>query len=192
MRGDRVGVGDIVAVHDGAWGAGDTTYSDDRRGACGHRKHGIVSRFREHQLGAGSKQGGSRVDVNDGSREWFGGCCVLSCDAVRANSMRGDRMGVGDICAVQGGAWGSRNTTCGDDGRGEDRQRDRSILDGHWKGKHGEGIQQGGDRVGISDGARGWTCGFWVHGDDAVKADGMRGDSVGVGYISARQHRAWV
>jgi hypothetical protein len=99
--------------------------------------------------------------------------------------MRGDRVGVGDIGALQGGARGSGDASCGDDGRGAIRQRDRGILDGHWQGELDEGLQQGGDRVGVSDGARGEHGACWFHGDGAFRADGMRGDRVGVGDIGA-------
>ena len=96
-------------------------------------------------------------------------------------------MGVGDIGAVQGGAWDSGDAACGDDGRGAIRQRLGGILDGHWQDQSDEGIQQGGDRLGFSDSARFWfwRCGF--HGDGAVMEDGMRGDRVGVGDIGAVQ-----
>ena len=101
--------------------------------------------------------------------------------------MRGDSVGVGDIGAVQGGLWSSGDTACGDDGRGAIRQRDCGILDGHWQGERDEGIQQGGNRVGVRDGARGWAWCCCLHGDGAGRADGMRGDSVGVGDIDAVQ-----
>ena len=55
--------------------------------------------------------------------------------------MRGDQVGVGDIDAVQSGARCSGDTTCGDDGRGAVRQRDRIILDEHWECERDEGIQ---------------------------------------------------
>jgi hypothetical protein len=101
--------------------------------------------------------------------------------------MRGDRVGVGDIGAVQDGTWGSGDAASGDDGRGAIRQRDRSILDGHWKCERDEGIQQGGDRVDVGDCARGWFGGYHFHGDGALRTDGMRGDRVGVGDIGAVQ-----
>ena len=99
--------------------------------------------------------------------------------------MRGDRLGVGDIGAVPCGARGSGDASCGDDGRGAARQRDRSILDRHLQGELDVGTQQGGDRDFIRDGTRGWVwcCGF--DGDGAVRGDGMRGDRVGVGDIGA-------
>ncbi len=50
-------------------------------------------------------------------------------------------MGVGDIGTVQGGARGSGNNVCGDDGRGATRQRDSGILDGHWEDERDKGKQ---------------------------------------------------
>ena len=94
--------------------------------------------------------------------------------------MRGNRVGVGDVGAVQGGARGSGDASCGDDGRGAIRQRDRGLLDGHWQGERDEGIQQGGDRVCLGDGARVEPGTSSFHGDGTVRADGMRGDRVGV------------
>jgi hypothetical protein len=99
--------------------------------------------------------------------------------------MRGDRVGVGDVGTVQGGARGSGDASCGDDGRESIRQRDRSILDGPWQVDLDEGLQQGGDRVGVGDSAWGWVWFCYFDGDGAVGADGMRGDRVGVGDISA-------
>jgi hypothetical protein len=87
--------------------------------------------------------------------------------------MRGDRVEVGDIGAVQGGAWGSGDAASGAFRRGAAKQRDRSILNGHWQGECHEGMQQGGHRVGSSDSARGWFWGCCFHGEGAVITDGM-------------------
>ena len=99
-------------------------------------------------------------------------------------------MGVSDVGAVQGGLWGSGDASCGDDGRDAIRQRYSGILDGHWEGECDEGIQQGGDRVGMGDGSwfEPWAC--CNHGDGAVRADGMRGDRVGISDIGAVHCRA--
>jgi len=105
--------------------------------------------------------------------------------------MRRIRVEGGDIGAVHGGAWGSGDAACGDDGRGAIRQQDRSILDGHWQGERDEGLQQGGDRVDVGEGVRGWLCGSGIDGEGAVRTDGMRGDKVGVGDIGVVQGGAW-
>ncbi len=95
---------------------------------------------------------------------------------------------VGDISEVAVDAWGSGDTTGGDDGGGAGRERGTGLvgtLYGHWRVERDAGIQQGGDRVGIGDGTRGWFWGCSAHGDCAVRTDGMRGDRVGVGDIGA-------
>ena len=48
--------------------------------------------------------------------------------------MRGDGVGVGDVGAVPGGAWGSGHSASGDDGRGARRERDGGVLGG--RGEH--------------------------------------------------------
>jgi hypothetical protein len=191
MRGDWVGVGDIGAVHDGARGSGDASCGDDGRGAVRQRDHGILDGHWQGKRDEGIQQGGDRDGIGDGARGEHGACCFHCHGAVRADGMRGDSVGVGDIGAVQGGARGSGDTACGDDGRGAIRQRDRGILDGHWQGERDEGIQQGGDRVGVCDSARGWFWRCCFHGDGAVRADGMRGDRVGVGDIGTVQGGSW-
>ena len=42
--------------------------------------------------------------------------------------MRGDGVGVGDISEVSGGAWSSRHSAGGDDGRGASRKRDAGVV----------------------------------------------------------------
>ncbi len=192
MRGDRVGVGHIGTVHGGARGSGDTADGDDGNRACGHRKHGIVNRYWKHKLSSVDQQGGEKVDACAVVRVWFWTCGFNGSGAVRTDGIRWDRVGVGDIGAMQVGAWISGYTECGDDSRRVASQRNHNILDEHWHGERNEGIQQGGDRVGISDGTRGW---FWkcdFHDDGAVRTDGMRGDRVGVGDIGAVHGGAWV
>jgi hypothetical protein len=155
MRGDRVGVGDIGAVSGGALDSRDAACGDDGRGAIRQLFHAVLNGHWQGERDEGIQQGGDRVDGIDG----FGGsiwdCCFHGDGAVRADGMRGDKVGVGDIGAVQGGARGSWDAACGDDGRGAIRQRDRIILNGHWEGERDGGIQQGGDRNGVGHCARG-------------------------------------
>ena len=90
-------------------------------------------------------------------------------------------MGIGDIGAVHDEAWGWWDTTCGgDDGRGEGREQDAVILSGPWLCEQYVSREPCIFWVGISGGSRfvHWACGF--HGEDAIRADGMRGDRVGV------------
>ncbi len=155
MRGDRVGVGDIDEMQGDTLGSGDASCGDDGRGAIRQYDGSILSGpwlCQRHVVSR--KPGGHGVGVSDGARGEHGAFFHDGDGAVRTNRMRGDRVGVGDVGAVQGGARGSGDASCGDDGRGTIRQRDRSFLHGQWQGERDEGIQQGGDRVGISDFAR--------------------------------------
>ncbi len=97
-------------------------------------------------------------------------------------------MGVGDIGAVQSGAWGSGDETYCVDSWRTIWEHERGIISGRWLGQCDASGKQCGDRVGFSDGAwveQPWACGF--HGDGAGRADGMRGYIVGVGDIGAVQ-----
>jgi hypothetical protein len=155
MRGDRVGVGDIDEMQGSAWGSGDASCGDDDRGAARQYDGSILSGSGLYERHVVSREpGGDRDGVSDSARIEPWACCFDGDGAVRADGMRGDRVGVGDVSAMPCWARGSGDASCGDDGRGAIRQRDCSILNGFWDGERDEGIQQGGDRVGISDFAR--------------------------------------
>jgi hypothetical protein len=69
--------------------------------------------------------------------------------------MRGDRVGVGDIDEMQGGAWGLGNASRGNFRRGAAWQYVGSILSGPWLCEwHVVSREPGGDRLGVSDGSR--------------------------------------
>jgi hypothetical protein len=76
------------------------------------------------QRHASGKQCKDGIGTSNGTRvePWAGS--FHGDGAVRADGMRGDRVGVGDVGAVQGGAWGLGDASCGDDGRGAARQYD--------------------------------------------------------------------
>ena len=149
----------------GAWGSGDTTGGDDGRGAGREHDGGILSVPCLYEQYVSWEPCGNWICISDGARvePWAFG--FHGDGAVRADRMRGDRVGVGDIGEVQSAAWGSGDAACGDDGRGAAKQRDCSILDGRWESERDEGIQQGRDRLGVDDGAWGWLWGCGVHGD---------------------------
>ncbi len=130
MRGDRVGVGDVRVLQDGAWLSGDASCGDDGRGATRQRDRGLLHGHWTIERDEGIQQGGDRVGVSVSAGGWFWYCGFDGDGAVRTYRMRGDRVGVGDIGAVPCGARGSGDALCGDDGRESNRQWDRSILDG--------------------------------------------------------------
>ena len=100
-------------------------------------------------------------------------------------------MGVGDIGAVYGGAWGSGYETCVVDGRTEIWEHERGMVGGRWLGQRDASGKQCWDAIGTIIGTRvePWGCGF--DGDCAVRSDWMRGDRVGVGDIDAMPFGAW-
>ena len=100
--------------------------------------------------------------------------------AVRADGMRGDSVGVGDIGAMPCGARCPWDATCIVDDRGAGREHDGGILSGPWLHQGDAEGEQCGYWVGISDsaGVEPWACRY--HGDGAVRADWMRGDRVGI------------
>ncbi len=122
MRGDRVGVGDIGAMPCGARGSGDASCGDDGRGAARQRDHSIFNGHWKCERDGGTQQGEQRDYISDGTRGWVL-CCGFDGDgAVRGDGMRGDRVGVGDICSMSCWARDSGHASCGDDGRGEGRE----------------------------------------------------------------------
>jgi hypothetical protein len=185
MRGVRVGVGDIGAMPCGARGSGDASCGDDGRGEGRECDRGMVGGLGRGENCTKAESGGDRVSVSDGTWGEHGACRFDGDGAVRGDGMRGDRVGVGDIGAMPFGARGSGDASCGDDGRGEERELVAGMVGGLGRGQHGAQEEPGGDRVSVSDGTRGEDGACWFDGDVSVRGDGMRGDRVGVGDISA-------
>ncbi len=186
MRGDRLGVGDIGALPCGARGSGDASCCHDSWITIREHERGMVGACCSGQRDASGKQCRNRIGASDGTRVEPWACWFDGDGAIRADGMRGDRVGVRDIGAVPCGARGSGNASCGDDGRGAARQYDGSTLSGPWFcERHVVSREPSGDRVGVGDGARGEHGACWLDGDGAVRADGMRGDRVEVGDVGA-------
>ena len=166
-------VGDVGASHGSTWGSGDETYCVDRCITMWKHESGMVNGRWLGQRDATTEQGGVGIGVSDGARVETWTCGFHGDGAVRADGMRGDRVAVGDIGALHGGAWGSEDASCGDDGRGEEREQDGGILSGPWLFERYVKKEPCGYWVGISDGARvePWACG--LHGDGAVRPDWM-------------------
>ena len=99
--------------------------------------------------------------------------------------MRVDRVGVGDVDEVHGGARGWRHASGGDDGRGAGGQRESGMVDrGTWP-EHRDSDQRSRDGIDIGDGAWIRAGAGSAHGDGTRRADGMRVDGVGVGDVGA-------
>ena len=184
MRRDGLGVRDVGELFGSAWISGHASDVSDGRGY--ERKHdeGIVIGHIGHEHDAGGQWRGDGVSDGDGTWDGSGACGDHSDGARRADGMRGDGVGVGDVGVVHdGSARTARNSRYCGDGRRTGREHDGGVLDR--RGEHELSISQqcGGDRLGVGDGAwiRAGTGG--ADGDGTSRADGMRGDGVGVGNI---------
>ena len=131
MRGDRVGVGDIGEVSDWSQISKDWTRGDDGRGSGGKRNTGLVGGHGRIEHDAPGQPSRDRIGIGDGARGESGTRCVHGQDASRADGMRGDGVGVGDVGEVSGGTRVTRHSPSGDDGRGSIRQR-ITGLDGRY------------------------------------------------------------
>jgi hypothetical protein len=132
-----VEVRDICGVQGGAWGSGHAARGDDGRGAGRERDTGMVGGLGRSEHGAQTKPGRDRVGISDSAWVEPCGCSCHGDGAVRTDDMRGDRVGVGDVCAVQGGAWGSKDAAFGNHGRGAGRKRDTGMVSGLGRDEHG-------------------------------------------------------
>jgi hypothetical protein len=131
MRGDDVAVGDVGAVSCGPRRRRNTAGGHDGRGARGKRDTGVVGGLIRTEQDAADEPGRQRICVDDGTRIEYGGGGVYCKGEGGAHGMRGDGMGVGDVGAVSCWAWGRRDTSGGDDGRGARRERDSGLVGGH-------------------------------------------------------------
>ena len=182
-----MGFGDIDAMPCGARVSGDAACGDDGRGAIRQQNHGMLDGHWQGELDEWIQQGGDRVGVGDGTRGWFCAFCFHADCAVRADGMGGDTVGVGDIGAVQGGAWVSGDETYCVVSWRTIWEHERGMVGGRWICQRDASGKQCRDGIGIIHSARvePWACG--IHGDGAGRADGMRGDSMGVGDVGAVQ-----
>ena len=110
MRGDRVGVGDICEVSCDDWTSGDTPSGDDGRGDRGKRDTGMVGRLGVIEFDVPWEPSRDRISVNDGTWVEHGVCGVHWTSKGGALWVRGNRVGVGDICEVSDGRWRSGHT----------------------------------------------------------------------------------
>ena len=100
--------------------------------------------------------------------------------------MRGDGVGLRDVGAMHDGrTWVARHRCYCDDCRGAGREHDGGVLDGRGQLELGITEQQCRDWISVSDSAWIRAGAGGIHGDGKDGADGMRGDEVGVGDVSA-------
>jgi hypothetical protein len=191
LRGDCMGVGDISEVFGDAWGSGHTWGGDDGRGARRERDTGMVGRLVGAEHDAWAEPSGDRVGVSHGARIEHGACELHREDTGRADRLRGDCMGVGDISEVRVDAWGSGHTSGGDDGWLAGRERDTGVVGRRCGAEQDAWAEPSGDGVGVSHRARIEHGLRELHRKEYAGADGLRGDGMGVGDISEVSCDAW-
>jgi len=192
MRGDGVGVGDVDEMPRGAWGGGHTAGGDDGWGAISKHIMWLVGGRCEYERDESHESCWHWIDVGDGARVEHGSFAVHVAQPGGAYGMRGDGVGVRDVCAMYDGrAWSGRDAAGGDDGGGSRWERDASVVGGRWRSERGTTREPGGDGIGIDDGTRGQSGDADVYSTGAGGADGMRGDGVGVGDVGEMPCGAW-
>jgi hypothetical protein len=121
MRGDGVGVGDVGALPDILWGKWDAAGGDDGGRAVRERQRHVLGGCWRHERDRTIQQGRNGVSVGDGTRGRTGACFVYSGGADEGDGVRGDGVGVGDVCAVPCFFGGEGDAAGCDDGGRADR-----------------------------------------------------------------------
>jgi hypothetical protein len=104
-----VGVGDVGAVPGGRGDPGHASSGNDGGRAGRERERDVLCRLGEFERYARVEPGGDGISVGDGPRVELGAGGVHGAGKARADGMRGDGVGVGDVGALPGGAWCSRH-----------------------------------------------------------------------------------
>ena len=94
MRGDGVGVGDVVEVQGDAWSTGDTAAGDDVGRAGREQDAGVVGGRGRLERDASSEPSGDRIGVGDGARCGHGYGEVHFKDRVVAHGFGGIQLGI--------------------------------------------------------------------------------------------------
>ena len=131
MRGDGVGVGDLSAMPGRSGRAGHIYGCGDGRTWRGKCYGSVLHRHEEADGNGGGIQHGS-YRIGGGNGAWIraGDSCLDGDGTGRGDGMRGDGVGVGDIGAVQDGAWRERKRRDDGDGGGEGRELDGGMVGG--------------------------------------------------------------
>jgi hypothetical protein len=101
--------------------------------------------------------------------------------------MRGDGVGVSDVCEMQDDTRSPGDAAGGDDGGGAGREHDAGVVGGRGGIERYSSTEPSGDWIGFRDGARGKHGRRDIYETGSGGAHGMRGDSVGVGDIGEVQ-----
>ena len=188
MQGDGVGIRDVSALFGKSGDARQSRRCSDGRRASRKYFSIVFHRYEFNQLRRRLQQTIHRFNIGNGAWIWAGTGSADDDGTRRADRMRGDGVGVGDVGAMHDGRAGdARHRRCCNDGRGARWEHDGGVLDGRREHERGISQQCSRNRLVIRDGAwiRAGTGG--ADGDGPRRTDGMRGDGVGVGDVGAVQ-----
>ena len=129
MRGDRLGLGHIGEVQGGAGRADIEAGSGDGWGAIGERDAGVVDRRAGPERDGGREPTSHWIGFGDGARRQHGQDGIHGPGSGGAHGMRGDRLGLGHIGEMQGGAGRAGIEACGGDGLGAIGVRNAGVVD---------------------------------------------------------------
>ena len=187
MRGDRLGLGHIGSMQGGTERAGIEAGSGDGWGAIGERDAGVVDRRAGLERDADREPTSHWIGLGHGARGQHGQDGIHGAGSGGADGMRGDRLGLGHIGEVQGGAGRAGIKAGSGDGWGTIGERDAGVVDRR------AGLERDADReptshwIGLGHGARGQHGQDGIHGPGSGGAHGMRGDRLGLGHIGEVQ-----
>jgi len=185
MRGHGLGVGDVGEMPIRAWNRRNSAGVDDGRGEGWKRHAGMVGECGSHEHSPEREPGWVWVRVDDSTRGEHGAYELHGTSPGGAHGMRDDRVGVGDIGAVPGGAWGSRQPAgCDDIGVSELECKPDMVSRWRWPDECASSRKPCRHWVGVGHGAwveHGAGITYW---ERSGGAHSMRVDRVGVGDIS--------
>ena len=183
MRGHGLGVGDVGEMPIRAWNRRNSAGVDDGRGEGWKRHAGMVGECGSHEHSPEREPGWVWVRVDDSTRGEHGACELHGTSPGGAHGMRDDRVGVGDIGAVPGGARLEGHASCVDECWGAGWEPHAGMVrrccwaecDASWEPcRNWVGVGHG---AWVEHGAGG------VHEQSSGGAHSMRVDRVGVGDI---------
>ena len=136
MRGHRVGVRDVSAVHAGAGRPWIPAYRHDSRQSSRQRIGHLLCGPRGAEPHTSIQQGSNRISVGDCAWRRAGSDIAECYGTSGSNRMRGHRVGVRDVDAMPDGTRSSRHQSDGDDDSRAARQHDTGMVGGSVECEH--------------------------------------------------------
>ena len=131
MRGDRLGFRDIYEVPGCAWLQGHTLCVVNCWEAGRKPNSGMVHRHIGAMCDAAAEPRRIRISIGYSARRQHGQDGIHGLGSGGAHGMRGNRLGLGHISEMQGGAGRAGIEAGGGDGWGAIRERDAGVVHRH-------------------------------------------------------------